>query len=108
VVVVVVFLLAEMGNHLRLVAPPAAFSLILLLCLGSSPLVSSVQFMEMTVRTGRSIESEADVDYLISKALDTHIKGRCSILPPPPQPPPHPSTISLLNPPHPKHKACRF
>jgi len=75
VVVVVVFLLAEMGNHLRLVAPPAAFSLILLLCLGSSPLVSSVQFMEMTVRTGRSIESEADVDYLISKALDTHIKG---------------------------------
>lgn len=36
---------------------------------------SSVRFLEMIVRTGDAIQSEADIDYMISQALRTHIEG---------------------------------
>ncbi len=39
---------------------------------------SSVRFLEMIVRTGDAIQSEADIDYMISQALRTHIEGAYS------------------------------
>lgn len=36
---------------------------------------SSVRFLEMIVRTGDAIQSEADIDFMISQALRTHIEG---------------------------------
>jgi hypothetical protein len=41
----------------------------------SVPSASAVRFMEMIVRTGDAIQSEDDVDFLISQAIRTHIEG---------------------------------
>lgn len=49
-------------------------ALYVLLAISVTP-ATSIRLMEMIVRTGDTIETEADVEYLVAKALDTHIEG---------------------------------